>query len=166
MLAFGGLCLLAGIYFGIQWFLFRWHYVSTDDAQVKGNLVNLGAKVSGRIAQLRAEEGDRVQAGQVLLEIDPKDYAAAQAQARAGLEMARHDLAKAVTQLSLTRQRVSQGIGSAETTLRESGEGLKLARHDTVLQSDRVTKEIDLARATLQAARARLIEARATRENA
>ena len=157
---------MIGLYFGLQWVLFRWHYVSTDDAQVKGNLVNLSAKVSGRIVQLRSEEGDRVQAGQVLVEIDPKDYLAAQAQAQANLEMARHDLARAVTQLSLTRERVIQGIGTAEASLRESGESLKFAQDDATLQTDRVNKDIDRARANLQAAKAKVLEAKATLENA
>jgi membrane fusion protein, multidrug efflux system len=159
-------CLAIGLYFGIQWLIFRWHYVSTDDAQVKGNLVNLGAKVPGRIVQLRVEEGDRVHAGQVLVEIDPQDYLAAVAQARASLEMARQDLAKAVTQLSLTRERVTQGIGTAEASLREAGENLKFSEDDAALQTDRVDKDIDRARANLQAARARLLEAKATLENA
>ena len=165
MILLGVVCLGVGLYFGLQWLLFRWHYVSTDDAQVKGNLVNLSAKVSGRIVQLRVEEGDRVQAGQVLVEIDPKDYLAAQAQAQANLEMARHDLAKAITQLSLTRERVIQGIGTAEASFREAGESLKFSEDDATLQTDRVNKDIDRARANLQAAKAKVLEAKATLEN-
>ncbi len=166
LIVLGVVCLGIGLYFGIQWLIFRWHYVSTDDAQVKGNLVNLSAKVSGRIVQLRVEEGDRVQAGQVLVEIDPKDYLAALAQAKASLEMARQDLAKAVTQLSLTKERVVQGIGTAEASFREAGENVKFSEDDAALQTDRVNKDIDRARASLQAARARLLEAKATMENA
>jgi membrane fusion protein (multidrug efflux system) len=166
MILVGVVCLGIGLYFGIQWLLFRWHYVSTDDAQVKGNLVNLSAKVSGRILQLRVEEGDLVQAGRVLVEIDPKDYLAAQAQVRANLEMARHDLAKAITQLSLTKERVIQGISTAEASFREAGESLKFAEDDATLQTDRVNKDIDRARANLQAAKAKVLEAKATLENA
>ena len=166
MILLGVVCLGVGLYFGLQWLLFRWHYVSTDDAQVKGNLVNLSAKVSGRIVQLRVEEGDQVQAGQVLVEIDPKDYLAAQAQAQANLEMARHDLARAITQLSLTRERVIQGIGTAEASFREAGESLKFSEDDATLQTDRVNKDIDRARANLQAAKAKVLEAKATMENA
>jgi len=166
MILLGVVCLGVGLYFGLQWLLFRWHYVSTDDAQVKGNLVNLSAKVSGRIVQLRVEEGDRVQAGLVLVEIDPKDYLAAQAQAQANLEMARHDLARAITQLSLTRERVIQGIGTAEASFREAGESLKFSEDDATLQTDRVNKDIDRARANFQAAKAKVLEAKATMENA
>ena len=38
--------------------------------------VKISANVSGRIDLLRVKEGDRIQAGQVLVEIDPTRYAA------------------------------------------------------------------------------------------
>jgi len=155
-----------GIYFGVQWLIFRWHYVSTDDAQVKGNLISLSAKVSGRITQLLVEEGDAVVPGQVIVQLEKEDYAAAQAQARATLETAKHELAKAITQLSLTRGRVSQGIGTAEASVREAVESLKFAEDDAALQTDRVNKEIERARANLQATRAKVLEAKATMANA
>ncbi len=155
-----------GIYFGVQWLIFRWHYVSTDDAQVKGNLISLSAKVSGRITQLLVEEGDAVVPGQVIVQLEKEDYAAAQAQARANLEMAKQDLAKAIIQLSLTRERVFQGIGTAEASVREAVESLKFAEDDAALQTDRVNKEIERARANLQAARAKVLEAKATMANA
>ena len=156
----------AGIYFGLQWLIFRWHFVSTDDAQVKGNLINLSAKVPGRIVKLLAEEGDLVQSGQVLVELEKKDYTAAQAQALAALEAAKQEWARAITQLSLTRERVVQGIGTAQASLREAAEGLQFAEDDAVLQSDRVHKEIERAEASRQAARAKVLEAKATMENA
>ncbi|NWF57516.1 MAG: efflux RND transporter periplasmic adaptor subunit [Syntrophaceae bacterium] len=166
------LLLLAGItflvlggYFGVQWLSFRLNYVSTDDAQVKGNLVNLSAKVSARIGRMLVEEGDHVKEGQILVELDPKDYLAARAQAQASLEMARQDLAKAIPQLALIRDRVLQGIDTAETSYREAREGLKFAEDDALLQADRVQKDIDRALASLKAARARVAEAKATTDN-
>jgi membrane fusion protein (multidrug efflux system) len=166
LLLLGIASLGVAVYFGLQWLIFRWHYVSTDDAQVKANLINLSAKVPGKIAKLLVEEGDSVQRGQVLVELEKEDYAAAQAQAGAALEMAKQDLAKAITQLSLTRERVFQGIGTAQASFREAGEGLKFAEDDAVLQSDRVNKEIERAQANCQAARARILEAKATMDNA
>jgi membrane fusion protein (multidrug efflux system) len=155
-----------GIYFGGRWLIFRWHYVSTDDAQVKGNLINLSAKVPGRIARLLVEEGDSVEAGQVLVEIEKEDHAASQTQANANLEIAKHELAKAITQLSLTKERVYQGIETARASLRECQEGLKSAEDDAALQTDRVNKEIERAQASYQAALARVAETKATMESA
>lgn len=154
-----------GLYFLGEWLIFRWRYVATDDAQVKGNLISLSAKVSGRISKLLVDEGDRLKAGQVLIELDPKDFMAALAQAQANLEMARHDLAKAITQLALTKKRVYQGIEMAEVQLREAQENLRLTEEDAALQTERVEKEIIRAQANLKAARTRVEEARATLEN-
>lgn len=158
-------CLGLGIYFGGRWLFFRWHYVSTDDAQVKGNLINLSAKVPGRIVRLLVEEGDTVKVGQVLVEIEKEDHAAAQTQANANLEIAKHELAKAITQLSLTKERVSQGIETARASLREAQEGLKSAEDDAALQTDRVNKEIDRAQASYQASLAKVAETKVTMES-
>lgn len=160
------LLVAVGLFFGLQWLIFRWHYVSTDDAQVKGNLVSLSAKVSGRIVKLRAEEGDAVQPGQILATLDKKDYTAAQAQARATVEMTKKELAKAVTQLALTKERVAKGISAAQASLQEAQESLKFAQEDAALQADRVRKEIDRGQANYQAARAKVVEARANMANA
>jgi membrane fusion protein, multidrug efflux system len=155
-----------GIYFGAEWLVFRWRYVSTDDAQVKGNLINLSTKVPGKIARLFVDEGHSVQTGQVLVEIEKHDYEAAQTQAKATWDAARLELAKAVIQLALTKERVAQGIGSAKASYQEAKEGLKFSHDDAVLQKDKVLKEIERAQASLQAARAKVAEAKATLKNA
>jgi membrane fusion protein (multidrug efflux system) len=159
------LLLAVGLFFGLQWLVFRWHYVSTDDAQVKGNLISLSAKVSGRIVQLLVEEGDKVQAGQVLMKLEKKDYAAAEAQARAAAEAAKHELDKAITQLSLTKERVTNGVATAQASLQEARESLKFAQEDAALQADQVHKGIERAQANYQAARAKVGEARANMAN-
>jgi membrane fusion protein, multidrug efflux system len=160
------LILLGGIAAGGAWVLHRLKYVSTDDAQVKGNLITLSAKVPGRIVRLLVDEGAPVKKDQVLFELEKDDYQAALAQAAAGLEKARQELAQAVAILSLTRERVAQGIGTAEASLLEAGEGLQFSKEDALLQTDRVKKEIEQAEANGLAARARVLEAKANLENA
>jgi len=158
--------MVGGMLAGGTWVWHRWQYVSTDDAQVKGNLVSLSPKVPGRIVKLLADEGAAVQKGQVLFELDKDDYQAARAQAAAGLEKARQELAQAEATLSLTRERVTQGIGTAEASLQEAQESLQFSKEDALLQTDRVKKEIEQAEVNGQAARARLLEAKANLENA
>ena len=158
--------LLGGTLAGGAWVWHRWQYVSTDDAQVKGNLVSLSPKVPGRILKLLVDEGTAVKKDQMLFELDKDDYQAALSQAGAALEKARQELAQAVAILSLTRGRVSLGIGTAQASLTEAGEGLQFSREDALLQADRVKKEIDQAQANGQAARARVLEGKANLENA
>ena len=160
------LLVAGGMIAGGTWILHRWRYVSTDDAQVKGNLVNLSPKVSGRIVKLHVEEGAAVKRGEVLFELDKEDYLAAQAQAAAALEKAKQELSQAITQLSLTKERISLGIGTAQASFLEAGEGLQFSKEDAILQTDRVKKEIDQAQVNSQAVRARLLEAKANLDNA
>lgn len=58
------------VYFIVQQFL----YVTTDDAQIDGHFVMLAAKVSGYITDVKVTEGQKVKKGDVLVEIDGRDY--------------------------------------------------------------------------------------------
>jgi membrane fusion protein (multidrug efflux system) len=71
---------------------FAWNYLqsyeSTDDAQIDGHIDPLSSRINGTVIRVRAEDNDRVKAGELLVEIDPRDYEVAAAQARARLELA------------------------------------------------------------------------------
>ena len=77
--------------------------------------VNMSAVQMGRVTRLAVEEGDRVKAGQFLLQIDPNILRgsvqrgeAAVAGARSGLEQARVGVATAEANLSLARDQVKR----------------------------------------------------------
>src|SRR5271156_79505 len=61
---------------------------STDDAYVQADYTTVAPKVSGYIADVLVQDNEPVKAGQVLAHIDDRDFGAAQAQAKAGLEAA------------------------------------------------------------------------------
>jgi membrane fusion protein (multidrug efflux system) len=63
-------------------------YESTDDAQVDVHLYPVSARVSGYVVQVNVGDNQYVQQGTVLVEIDPKDYEVAVAQAQANLASA------------------------------------------------------------------------------
>jgi len=66
-----------------------WRYLnrfeSTDDAQVDVHLYPVSARISGYVIKVNVDDNQYVQAGTVLVEIDPKDYELAVNQARADL---------------------------------------------------------------------------------
>lgn len=70
------------------WFLWRYlsSYESTDDAQVDVHLYPVSARISGYVIKVNVGDNEYVERGKVLVEIDPKDYEVAVAQARANLE--------------------------------------------------------------------------------
>ena len=72
--------------------VFLWRYLgsyeSTDDAQVDVHLYPVSARVSGYVIKVNVEDNQCVQKGDVLVEIDPKDYEVAVEQAQANLASA------------------------------------------------------------------------------
>ena len=68
---------------------FFWRYLSsyesTDDAQVDVHLYPVSPRISGYVIKVNVEDNQYVEKGTVLVEIDPKDYEVAVAQARANL---------------------------------------------------------------------------------
>jgi membrane fusion protein (multidrug efflux system) len=69
--------------------IFLWRYLSiyesTDDAQVDVHLYPVSARVSGYVVRVNVGDNQWVERGTVLVEIDPKDYGVAIAQAQASL---------------------------------------------------------------------------------
>jgi membrane fusion protein (multidrug efflux system) len=69
--------------------VFLWRYLSsyesTDDAQADVHLYPVSARISGYVVKVNVDDNQWVQRGTVLVEIDPKDYEVAVAQAQANL---------------------------------------------------------------------------------
>lgn len=64
-----------------------WNYLSsyelTDDAQMDGHLNMIGPRISGTVVGVYVEDNQYVKAGQVIVDLDPRDYKVALAQANA-----------------------------------------------------------------------------------
>src|SRR5512136_483093 len=58
---------------------------STDDAQVDGHVNPVAARVGGTVAAVLVEDNQLVEAGTLVVRIDPRDYAVAVARAKADL---------------------------------------------------------------------------------
>ena len=113
--------------------------------------VNISAQTMGRVTQLAVKEGDRVHAGQFLLQIDPvnaeaavrRDIAAV-AGARTALEQSRVGLQSAKAQLDVARQALKRQteLTAAGLTTRES---LERAQADVeIRESDLSAREQEI----------------------
>lgn len=76
------IALVIGGYFAWRYFS---SYESTDDAQIDGYLYPVSARISGYVSHVYVTDNQIVQPGQVLVEIDPRDYQVAVDQAQAAL---------------------------------------------------------------------------------
>ncbi len=70
-------------------------YKSTDDAFVEGHIVTVAPRVFGPVIKLNVEDNQLVKKGDLLLEIDSKDYEAKLKQSQAKLEEAKASLISA-----------------------------------------------------------------------
>lgn len=99
---------------GIWWWVSASGKVSTDDARVKSNIVNISAKVSGQVQEMRVKEGDTVEAGQVLAKVDSKALEIQVEQAKANLASAQAKLAS--LQAGSRPQQVAQSQAGVQQT--------------------------------------------------
>ncbi|GAC1364288.1 MAG: EmrA/EmrK family multidrug efflux transporter periplasmic adaptor subunit [Acidobacteriaceae bacterium] len=85
--------------------LFFWHSTyseTTDDAQVDGDLYQVSSRVTGQVVKVYVDDNQKVQAGQVIAEIDPKDYLVALEQAEANLASAQAAATQATAGVPIT----------------------------------------------------------------
>jgi membrane fusion protein (multidrug efflux system) len=80
---------LAGVIAGLVFYLNGGRYVTTDDAYVGAQKILITPDISGKIEKVVVREGQRVNQGDVLFELDPVPFRLAVDQARATLAQAR-----------------------------------------------------------------------------
>ena len=114
ILIIGGAALVAVL---AALFLYYHDRESTDDAQVDGHITPVSSKVYGRVAQVLVDDNQQVQAGQVLVRIDPRDYQASVDQAKGALALAEADAQSAGVDVPRTRETVASGTSSADAQL-------------------------------------------------
>lgn len=88
--------LLCGMYFSIHSIF----YQSTDDAFIEGHIVSIAPRVQGPVLNLLIDDNQLVKKGDLLLEIDPKDYEVKLNQAKAKLEEAKASLINTENQVT------------------------------------------------------------------
>jgi membrane fusion protein, multidrug efflux system len=73
------------------WWLHSQNYESTDDAQIEGHLDLVSTRISGTVVWIdpRVENNQLIEAGTLLVELDPRDYAAELEHAKADLDTRR-----------------------------------------------------------------------------
>ncbi|GET28580.1 HlyD family secretion protein [Prolixibacter sp. SD074] len=94
------LAIVIAVVLGIGWYYYKeyTHYIKTDDAYVDADKVAVSAKMMGRIEKMYVDEGDTVQKGKLLAELDSTDLLAQKVQAEAAVEQAQTALVQAQAQ--------------------------------------------------------------------
>lgn len=146
--------LVIGLFFLVRWAYMSYFYVSTDDAQIKGNLIGVGVKISARVAEIKAEEGDKVEKGQLLAQLDGRDLEASLAQAIAAEDAARIEKQRFAQELDLIQREAEIKVDAAGNLLSSSGENLNISEQELMMQKITASADLDRQKAELEVAKA------------
>lgn len=77
----------------LLWWLWGGRYVSTENAYVKADLVQVSADVAGRIVEVQVKDHNHVKTGDILIKIDEEPFKLALDKAEAELDLTRANVA-------------------------------------------------------------------------
>lgn len=134
----------------VGFFAYRYFtsYESTDDAQVDGHINSVSARVSGHVIKLNVQDNQYVQAGMVLVEIDPADYQVAYERAKADFADAQAAATAAGVTVPITLVNTSSQVSASEADVASARAGIQAAQ-----------QQFQAAKAQLQQAEANDVKA-------
>jgi membrane fusion protein (multidrug efflux system) len=103
-------------------------YESTDDAEIDGHLMPLSARISGYVAKVNVDDNQYVQAGTVLVEIDPRDFQVALDQARAAAADAHATAESSGIDVPVTSVNTTSQVSSTEADVQNAEAGVAAAQ--------------------------------------
>jgi membrane fusion protein (multidrug efflux system) len=157
------------------WIRYQSQYVTSKNAAVRGHLAEIGSRLTGQVAKVEVDVGDKVVAGQVLVRLEDRHLRAELEEARAQVEGLRRTIEIAQLDIVHERRRVDQQADEAAAKLAAADaqtEGARIRAEDarrnyemreTLLSRDGVVSREDVRDAETQqlSAAARFDEAKA-----
>jgi membrane fusion protein (multidrug efflux system) len=110
MLVGVGLLILAAVTY---WFVSNAGYETTDDATIEAHVIQVSPKISAHVKTVRFDDNYQVKRGELLIELDPRDYEVALASAVANLASVQSKLIESEAQQNMAQA----GLGQAKADL-------------------------------------------------
>jgi membrane fusion protein, multidrug efflux system len=177
VVAVAAVALVAGAVVGMKHWQYYKSHEETDDAEVEGHISPVLPRVSGYVTKVLVRDNQHVDAGQTLLEVDPKELdlkvveadaavqnaAADQATAEASLSGARAAAltAAANVETALVHQRKTASDLARDTSLFKTGAITDSQLTDTKAAADTAAAELDAKRAEANTSNLQILEAAA-----
>jgi membrane fusion protein (multidrug efflux system) len=173
LLLIGGVILLVILFFGYRYWQHASTHEDTDDAYTTGNTHQISPRITGTVEQVLVDDNWHVDAGQLLVKLDPRDYEVAlnRSRAQAKQAMAQVSQAKAgVEQANAELQQRQAQVSQAAAQVLQSQAAFDIAkinydRDHSLFQKDLkaiAKQEVDTTKANLDSAQGALDAAKAT----
>ena len=130
-----------------------WHSTfseDTDDAQVNGHLIQISSRINGTVLNVDVKENQMVKAGDLIAELDPRDYDVAVENAEAVLASARANAAAANVNVPITTINTGSNLRSAGSDVSGTQAGVAQAQ-----------RQLEAAHAKVVQAQANYVKAQA-----
>ena len=110
----------------------------TDDAQVDGNIYQVSSRISGQVTKVYVDDNQKVEKGQLLLEMDPEDYRVALQQAEASLASAQADYQQATVNVPITSVSTNTQLRNSSVDVTTSQTSVAQAQQQAAAASARI----------------------------
>ena len=148
--------------------LFAWYVLSdrlapwTDQARVQGFVIPMAPKVSGRIINVNVVQDQIVKEGEVLAQIDPRDFEIAVRRAEAALERAGQEIGAGTDAVAIAQAKLTEARTNLDYVQLQARRYKALAEKGTIskAEADRVDAELTRAKAQVTSAKAELDKAK------
>ncbi len=168
---------------GLAWWLYSRQFEKTDDAFIEGNISLITSKVASHIGKVRVEENQFVKKGELLVELDAREFEAKLEQAQAVLKTATARRSKAIASFDMTRKtsksdysQATSGVSTAQNNIEQTRivsdtklnavEQAKLRARTAESTFFQVQSQIPAAEASVEQAKAQIPAAQTRLENA
>lgn len=139
---------------GIAWWLHSRHFESTDDATVDCHTSGIAARIAGTVTAVYVEENQAVKAGEIVVQLDPRDYQVALDQARAQLSQAHEQTLSEQPNVPVTQVTNTTDIANAKSSIvgAQAGVGAAERNYESALakvreaQANSAKAQADVAR--------------------
>lgn len=157
-----GVILVGGIIFGIKEYIYFSKHVDTDDAQIDADISPVVARVGGYVDSINFEENTRVEKGQVLVKIDPRDYKikleqaqAAQVGASAGVNVGQSEIFTSSSNSAVAKANVVSAQARLDKVKKDYERYANLVKDGSITQQqfDQSKSDLEVAQASLVAAK-------------
>jgi membrane fusion protein, multidrug efflux system len=150
--------LLAGIALtaAVIWWIHSGTYESTDDAQVNAHLSAISSRVAGTVTGVYVDENQFVKQGQVIAELDPRDFQNALDQAQSQLRQTEAQVRAINPNVPITETSNRATVSSTEADLANAAAAVSASERDAdAAEADLRQAEANDAKAQADVARYR-----------
>jgi membrane fusion protein (multidrug efflux system) len=127
----------------VAWWLSSRGYESTDDAQVEGHLDSISSRIGGTVSFInpKVENNQFVEAGTLLLELDPRDYQAELEHAKANLDTRNAEAHSAQVTVPIVDAGAFSQLRSAEAEREQATAQVSAAEADLAVAQHRLQQD-------------------------